>query len=546
MGHIDYELLRFAYQHHADQDANPPVRHPIVIVGAGPVGLSLAIDLAQNGQAVVLLDDDDRLSGGSRAVCYAKRTLEVFDRLGCGQRMVDKGVSWNLGKVFVGEQMLYEFNLQPQPHHERPAFINLQQFYLEGYLTERALSLPAISYRWRNKVVGIQSFADHARLTIETPDGPYELEASHVVAADGARSPIRKALGLESKGRTFQDRFLIADIRMKHDGPAERWFWFDPPFHRGQTVLLHRQADDVWRVDFQLGWDADPEEEKKPERIAPRIKAMLGEDRQWELVWASVYTFACMRMEKFIHQRVIFAGDAAHGVSPFGARGANSGVQDADNLAWKLRAVVQGHAPLRLLDSYCEEREFAANENIKNSTRSSDFLISNTPASQLFRNAVFKLSTHEPFARTLINSGRLSTATPCLFSSLNSPDTDAAKFNGGVVPGGNALDAPVGDQWFLRLLGNSFVLVVWDHNAADLARQLHEAAMPIRVINLSVSDQVLAHRYSVVAGSAYLFRPDQHVCARWYQLPTQAARHVLLAQAKALAQTEAMVEDRVM
>ena len=196
----------------------------------------------------------------------------------------------------------------------------------------RAASLPALDLRWRNRVTGVQAADDGVLLTVETPDGPYQLACDWLVVADGARSPVRHLLGLQSEGRVFRDRFLIADVLMKADYPTERWFWFDPPFHPGQSVLLHRQADNLWRVDFQLGPDADPEEEKKPERVMPRLRAMLG-DRDFDLEWVSVYTFQCRRMEAFRHGRMLFAGDAAHQVSPFGARGGNSGIQDADALA---------------------------------------------------------------------------------------------------------------------------------------------------------------------------------------------------------------------
>ena len=205
------------------------------------------------------------------------------------------------------------------------------------------------------------------------------------------------------EGKVFQDRFLIADVVMKADFPAERWFWFDPPFHPGQSVLLHREADNVWRIDFQLGWDADPELEKLPERVIPRIRAMLGPEREFELEWVSVYTFQCRRMQKFRHGRVLFAGDAAHQVSPFGARGANSGIQDTDNLAWKLKLVLEGLAPDRLLDSYSEERVAAADENLLNSTRSTDFITPKSQVSKDFRNAVLGLTREHPFALSLIH-----------------------------------------------------------------------------------------------------------------------------------------------
>ena len=377
-GVVDYQSMRFEYRRHPDQDADSPARHPVVIVGAGPVGLALAIDLAQQQVPVVLLDNDCTLSTGSRAICFAKRTLEVFDRLGCGDRMVDKGVSWNVGKVFFKDEQVYRFDLLPEPGHERPAFINLQQYYVEGYLAERAAALPLIALRWNNKVVGIEQQAGHAVLTIETPEGSYRLAADYVAACDGSRSNLRQLIGEEPRGRVFRDRFLIADVRMDADLPTERRFWFDPPFHPQQSVLLHKQADGMWRIDFQLGWDADPVAERAPEKIVPRVRALLdsiGHDKvKFDIGWASVYTFACQRMERFRHGRVLFAGDSAHGVSPFGARGANSGVQDADNLAWKLAAVLKREAPDALLDSYASEREYAADENIRNSTRATDFI----------------------------------------------------------------------------------------------------------------------------------------------------------------------------
>lgn len=544
---VDYQALEFPYRRSADQDAMPCACHPVVVVGAGPVGLSLAIDLAQQNVPVVLLDNDCRLSVGSRAICFAKRTLEIFDRLGCGERMVAKGVSWNVGKVFFRHEQIYQFDLLPESGHERPAFINLQQYYCEGYLVERAMALPLIDLRWKNKVVAVEPQGDHVLLTIETPDGRYTLQSDYVAACDGSRSSIRQMIGQDSKGRVFKDRFLIADVRMKADSPAskvfpaERWFWFDPPFHRNQSVLLHMQPDGVWRIDFQLGWDADPEEAKKPEHVIPRVKALLGEDTPFELEWVSVYTFSCLRMESFRHGRVMFAGDSAHLVSPFGARGANSGVQDADNLAWKLALVLRGQAPDALLDTYAREREYAADENLRNSTRATDFITPKSEVSRLFRDAVLDLAKDHAFARGLVNSGRLSVPATLVASSLNTADHDA--FGGRMVPGAPAADAPVrrlaGAQpgWFLRqLAGGAFTAVVFDDGLTTAARvaELLAAARgvaPLQAIVVAAPGQpapqavdaavledaegLLQQRYDARPGTVYLLRPDQHVCARW-------------------------------
>ena len=526
------QALEFAYERSPDQGAAQPVRHAVVVVGAGPVGLSLAIDLAQRGRKVLLLDKDNRLSTGSRAICFAKRTLEIWDRLGVGERMVAKGVGWNVGKVFFRDELLYRFDLLPEDGHERPAFINLQQYYAEAYLVERASALPDLEIRWKNHVVALEQGDQGVKLGIDTPEGRYELLADYVVACDGSRSPLRAFLGEESRGRVFRDRFLIADVRVDASFPAERWFWFDPPFHPNQSVLLHRQPDGVWRIDFQLGWDADPEEEKKPEKIIPRVRALLGAEAKFELEWASVYTFACQRMDRFRKGRVLFAGDSAHGVSPFGARGANSGVQDAENLAWKLDLVLRGQAPDGLLDSYASEREYAADENIRNSTRATDFITPKSEVSRLFRDAVLDLARQHPFARKLVNSGRLSVPATLHGSALSTADSDS--FEGAMVPGAPAADAPLSIDgratWLLRELAQGFTLLAWG------APPAWAAGLPLKLLVLSPAEDThgcLAQRYDLQPGTTYLLRPDQHVCARWRH-PTEAGVRAALARACAL------------
>src|SRR5258708_3508774 len=366
--------MQFGYRRHADQDRGGTelAEHSVVVVGAGPVGLSLAIDLAQRGQGVVLLDDADRIGEGSRAICFSKRSLEYWDRLGIGQRMVDKGVGWSVGKIFHGDNLLYQFNLLPEQGHRRPAFINLQQFYAEAYLVDRVGELDAIDLRWRNKVIGLEARNDHVVLTIETPDGLYRVQAQHVVAGDGARSSLRKMVGAEFAGQMFEDQFLIGEVRMRGVFPPGRCFWSDPPSHAGGWALCQKHPEVVWRIDLQLTRHADPAIEKQPENVRPRIARMLGHDK-FEFEWISLYKFQCRRMDRFIHGRVIFAGDAAHQVSPFGARGANSGLEDAENLAWKLDRVLRQRSPEALLDSSHVERSPAAHEHIRDPSPSTPF-----------------------------------------------------------------------------------------------------------------------------------------------------------------------------
>lgn len=537
-----YQYPKFEYRQPPEQKENRTGHHPLIVVGAGPVGLAAAIDMAQAGVPVVLLDDDDTVSVGSRGVCYAKRALEILDRLGVGDACVAKGVSWNVGRTFFRDEEVYNFNLLPQADHKRPGMINLQQYYLEEFLVKRARELPNLDLRFKNRVVSITPRDDRVALQVETPDGIYAIEADWLIAADGAKSSIRKMMNLEVDGKIFMDRFLIADVVMKADFPAERWFWFDPSFHPGQSVLLHRQADNVWRIDFQLGWQADPEEEKKPEKVIPRIKAMLGDEREFELEWVSVYTFQCRRMAKFRHGRVLFVGDAAHQVSPFGARGANSGIQDTDNLCWKLKLVMEGKAPEALLDSYSEERTAAADENLMNSTRSTDFITPKSKTSQLFRNAVLTLAREHAFARALVNSGRLSVPTFLVDSRLNTPDS--AAFAGDMLPGAPMDDAPVRtagkDGWLLDQAGNRFIALYYVADPAKVgsaetaaAQQLAQAAIPVEVVIVSPRQgdasglRVLedytgrfVERYDATPGSVYLIRPDQHVAARWRAFDT--------------------------
>ncbi|MDZ7858803.1 FAD-dependent oxidoreductase [Sphaerotilus sp.] len=531
-----YTYPRYAYRRPAELDTPDTVtRHPVVVVGAGPVGLSAAIDLAQQGLPVVLLDDDDTVSVGSRGLCYAKRTLEVLDRLGCGQPVVDKGVTWNVGRTFHREAEVFSFNLLPEPDHRRPGMVNLQQYYLEEYLVHRAAELPNLDLRWKNKVAQVTPItqdSEGALIEVETADGTYRLRADWLVVADGARSPIRRQLGLDIEGKVFQDRFLIADVVMKADFPAERWFWFDPPFHPNQSVLLHREADNVWRIDFQLGWDADPEHEKKPEQVIPRIRAMLGPDRDFALEWVSVYTFQCRRMHRFRHGRILFVGDAAHQVSPFGARGANSGIQDADNLAWKLKLVLDGRAPESLMDSYSDERVEAAEENLLNSTRSTDFITPKSQVSRDFRNAVLTLAGEHAFARALVNSGRLSVPTHHRGSPLSTPDTDGDTFTGPMTPGAPMDDAPVTltgagagvkDDWLLAHTGNAFVLLRFGHAEPSAFAALADDTVPVRTLDLP-ADGIAARRYDAQPGTAYLIRPDQVIAARWRAPTLEAVR----------------------
>lgn len=525
-----HAMFSFGYRHVPDQDASKPVRHQVVVVGAGPVGLAAAIDLGQRGISVVVLDDADRIGEGSRGLCYSKRCLEVLDTVGAGEQVAEKGVEWNVGKVYFHDQEVYEFDLLPETGHKMPAFVNLQQYYLENYLVERLSELDNVTVRWRNKVVAVEQTGDGALIDIETPDGPYQLAADWLIAADGANSTLRKLMDIEFVGETFRDQFLIADIKMEADFPAVRRFWFEPPFHNGQSTLLHKQPDGIWRIDFQIGWDADPKEETRPEKVRARLDKMM-EGRSYELEWVSVYTFQCRRNARFLHGRVIFAGDSAHQVSPFGARGANSGVEDGHNLAWKLALVLKGEAPASLLDTYDLERIQAADVNIGHSTRSTDFLVPKSPGDKHLRDAVLELARRHPFARRMVNSGRLHTAAH-YDSPLTTPDAET--FGGTAGLGDPAPDAPLVDGagqpvWLLNALSPDFTLI---RVAGGLEPDLPEGVSLLTIgEDLKDAEGLFAERYDATPGACYLFRPDQYLTARYRDFD-RSAIEAAIARAK--------------
>jgi 3-(3-hydroxy-phenyl)propionate hydroxylase len=533
--------LALPWRRSADQGARSTTGHPIVIVGAGPTGLTAALDLASKGHRAIVIEKRGGLSGGSRAICWSKRTLEVMDRLGVAQSLLDKGITWSKGKVFCDTRLLYEFDLLPEVDCRMPAFVNLQQYYFEHSCVAAALDSGAIDLRWQEQVTAIEQESDGVRLSIATPDGTYHIFANWLIAADGARSSVRALLGLDFKGRAFEDQFLICDVKMHVERPVERWFWFDPPFNRGRSALLHRQADDVWRLDFQIGDDADRDAAVRPENVAQRVRGMLGDDVDFTFEWISLYRFQSRRLDRFRHGRVLFAGDAAHQMSPFGARGGNSGVQDADNLAWKLDLVLRGLAPEAILESYDTERCFAADENLLNTTRSTDFIAPKGAISRAFRDGALALAATEPFARRFVNSGRLSVATSYGHSVLNGADEFAVAEAAAVRPGAAAQDTPLDDGgWLLKAIGGEFVGVyfICGEGPPEEVKRLHATLMrsepPVR--GMTVSGRAACARYGASLRPAYyLFRPDQHVAARWRTVTPDA---VAAAAARAVARAD--------
>jgi 3-(3-hydroxy-phenyl)propionate hydroxylase len=507
-----YQLPVFPYRRPAELDGERR-RHRVVVVGGGLSGLTAACDLASRGVPVVLLDEDDTVGvrgASSRGIVYAQKTLEIFDRLGIYPRIAEKGVTWSVGRVLADDDVLYRFDAAQGSLSKQPPFINLQQFYIEWFLVDRLAELPAAELRWRNRVTGIALRPDHAALSVETPDGAYTLEAEWVIDASGLQSLIRGALGAEMTAEQGEDRWCISDVRFEKPLPPERWTWAKAAFNDGRAVWQHPMADGVWRLDYQMGPNADPRMIADPATVRDRLRRHLGEC-EVEIVWVGPYGYRTQLMKRFRERRVFFVGDVAHVMNPFGARGGNSGVQDAENIAWKLAAVLSGAAPAALLDSYDAERRAAGAHNIHVTTRTIRFLAPRSPFEHRFRDAVLDLARRYDFARALVNTGRLSVP----FDYAASPLTTSG---GGAVPN-LPITLPDGTAGalsdLLRGPGAPFLLLCFPGAPAPelpagrvRAYACNEPVGALPVIRGQALRRIAA------AGEVLVIRPDQHLAAR--------------------------------
>jgi 3-(3-hydroxy-phenyl)propionate hydroxylase len=434
-----YELPAYAFVPPPELKALEVRRHPIVIVGAGPAGLTLACDLARRGIPSVVLDEDDTVGvrgASSRGICYAQKSLEIFDRLGIVNRILEKGVTWSLGRTFSEDCEVYSFNLENECISAQPPFVNLQQFYIEWFLVDRIQELGFADLRWKNRVTDVRQEADFVSVSVETPEGSYKIQAEYLIDATGANSSIRSQLGVPGQMSRSTDRWCITDVKFKKPFPIERWTWVDASFNEGRGVWQHLMADNVWRIDYQMPEDADPEYISRPEVAGSRLREQLGPDIEFEFVWIGAYQYRDFLLDEFRHGRVFFIGDSAHVVSPFGARGGNTGIQDAANLAWKLALLVQGQCSPALLDSFNAERRAAALENLAVTSRSARFLAPRSTAEHTLRRSVLDLAKKYEFARALVNTGRMSVANnyppgPCLPQGSRSIQNVSLKWSDG-------------------------------------------------------------------------------------------------------------------
>ncbi len=543
-----YSLPEYPFQLPPEIAHGKQQRYRVVIVGGGLAGLAAACDLAGRGISTVLLDDDNTIGVrglASRGITYAQKSLEIFDRLGIYHRVKAKGVEWSHGKTLAGKDVVYSFDLATANVSKQPPFINIQQFYIEWFFVDRIYELGLTDLRWNNKVIGVKQMRDGVRLDVETPAGKYPLESDWVLDASGMNSPIRQGLKLPIRPARGQDRWCISDIRFKLDAPLERWTWIEAPFNENRAVWQLPMGDGVWRLDYQMDANADPDAVSNEQVVRSRLRQQLGEDREFELVWVGPYAYRTQLLDKMRQGRVFFLGDAAHVMSPFGGRGGNSGIQDAENLAWKLAMVLNGEAPEALLDSYNAERHPAAVHNIKTTSRTTRFLSPQSKAERLLRDAIISLARDYPFARPLVNTGRMSVAYQYDASPLNT--------NGGMAIQNIPLTLPNGKPGALLDLfeGESCFLALWFSEYGLRASQvktmktLQREAPNLRwaiycasgrgTKNFGDRGGKLKQALGISGDCVCMIRPDMHLAAKLAQPSVASIRN---AFRKALAQID--------
>jgi 3-(3-hydroxy-phenyl)propionate hydroxylase len=519
-GRGEFDSLYFSYpQFDAPaRGAGPEPRRPVVIAGAGPVGMIAALTLAQYGIRSLLLDRKDTFNDGSRAICISRSSYYILERVGAVAPFLDKALGWTRGRSFYRGQQILEFDMPDSEDEKYRPMYNLEQQYIEAFLWDAVAASPLIETRWQSEVTGIADEAQGVTLTVTDPAGSYALPADWVLAADGARSAIRALRGLRLKGENYEGRYVIADVQMEHDYPTIRRALFDPASRPGGTVLIHRQPDNIWRIDYQLRDDESAEGATREENVRAAVAAVLaeiGHTGPWALEWWSVYSANTLALDDYSDGRVIFIGDSAHIVPIFGVRGLNNGLADGQNIGWKLAFVLNGLAGEGLIDSYTPERRGATLDVFANASKSTRFMTPPTPGWRLMRDAALSLALTRPSAGRLANPRQM---TPYTYAASPATAADAEGFEAGPRPGALMTDVALEDGFLSDLMGPGFTLLSFG-----------PAVPPIEGVTIVAlpADGPAARAYGGQAGGAYLIRPDLHVAARWPQTDATLIRQTL-------------------
>jgi len=517
-GRGELDSLYFDYPHFAPpaRDKGTEPRRPVVIVGAGPVGMTAALTLAQYGIRSLLLDRKDTFNDGSRAICISRSSYYILERIGAVAPFLEKSLGWTRGRSFYRGRQILEFDMPDSEDEKFRPMYNLEQQYIEQFLWDAVEASALIETRWQSEVTGIEDEAGGVSLTVTDPNGSYTLPAAWVLAADGARSAIRQMRGLRLKGANYEGRYVIADVQMDHDYPTIRRALFDPVCRPGGTVLIHRQPDNIWRIDYQLREGESAEKATREENVRASVAGVLeeiGHKGDWDLEWWSVYSANTLLLDDYRDGRIFFIGDSAHIVPIFGVRGLNNGMADGQNIGWKLAWVLNGYASEALLDSYTPERRGATLDVFANATKSTRFMTPPTHGWQVMRDAALSLALTRPSAGRLANPRQM---TPYTYADSPATTADGTGFSAGPVPGAMITDVALEGGFLSDRIGQGFTLLAFGDDAAEQARALRDPGL--EVVTLP-AEGAAAVAYGARAGSAYLIRPDLHVAGRW-----QAAR----------------------
>lgn len=503
----------------------------VAVLGNGPVGQTTALLLARWGIRAILLDARaERDPVGSKAICQQRDVLDVWDAVGVGRQLAEEGVTWECARTFHRGAELFAQTFVDRGRSAFPPFVNISQARTEQLLDEQIEATPLVDVRWGHCVSAVEQDGDGVTIACETPDGPAVVRADYSVVALGSRAGrIREQLGVTFEGRSFDDKFLICDIRADIPGWAnERRFYFDPDWNPGRQVLIHPCPDSTFRIDWQVPAEYDLDEEVASGALDTRIRRIIG-DTEYSIVWKSVYRFHSRVASRMRVGRVLLAGDAAHIVSPFGARGLNSGVADAENAAWKLAFVIHGWADEELLESYHGERHAAALENIAITTATMDFLVPQDESRSRNRRTILEAAVGDVRARALVDSGRLAEPFWYVDSTLTTTDPlrpFAGRPARGCVPdaGPGILipDVPVqmpdrsavrvrevARSGFLLLCGSAVDVTAVREVAADATT----APTRIHDIESVDGDGALTLALSPGPKEVWLIRPDAYVAA---------------------------------
>jgi 3-(3-hydroxy-phenyl)propionate hydroxylase len=552
-----FEYPQFDFERPGELDGER-IRHRVAIVGGGPVGLITAIALASHGIASVLLDEKTTVNDGSRAICLSRYSMETLQQLGLAERFCESALSWSEGRSYFRNQLAFRLRMPDSDNERFRPMYNLQQQYIEQYLVDRADDSALIELRWQSRVTDVAVHDDGATLEVETPEGSYRLEAQFVAAADGARSVVRSALGLALRGEAYEGRYVIADIIMKSAFPTERRAFFDSVANPDETILVHKQPGDLWRVDWQLKEGESEAVAVEEDNIRQRIGDIVdmlndieGEQCTWDLEWWSIYKAYTLCLDDYRHGPVLFIGDAAHLVPIFGVRGLNNGIADAVNAAWRLAYHLEHGAPGQVLEPYSPERRGATLDVFEHSSKSTRFMTPPTRGYRLMRDAALSLALSHDFAKPFMDPRQVQPYDYTESSSTSYRHEDA-KFHTGPRAGAPAENHRLGDaDYLLDHVGLGFTLLAFDETGAWTAtfaavhRELVDIDPRFRTIivgptpehgdeprpgNMSfIADDGanIARHYGAHNGSGYLLRPDRHVAARWQTIDAANVVHAM-------------------